>query len=536
MRLGLFAEQRTTALPVGMLVVARIVNMALGLAVIPVLIHYLGGDGFAAWALLLAISAAFALLELGMSPTYVKQVAPLIQQDDWHQVNVVLNNVLAILVLAFTAGALPLFWLATSIARELHVPDSRLLDAGQMVEFVYVAVGLRALLQLGSLTLNAARRFRALAAASFLQSFVSNAAAAVGAVWTGRLDVTLLAFWIAQLLVLAIIFAISSRLYIRASDRVWPSFDRMRGLCSHGLKIQAHDWAQVINYQFDKFLIAAFMGLWAVAPYEVGNRSVSALRSIPGSGIDSFLATAAIGQSAKADLWQQYQRVTQLAAIAVLVFMIAPLAIAPLFLYAWTGEMGYTGRWVFLSLILGAAFSVLALPAAAMAQAAGRAELQARAAIVTLLINVPLSFVLILKLQLVGVAAGTAIAMMAGAAMLMADVHKAYAQPLVNTLKPLWHLFWAPACVCAAFALLTWFLFELWLASVNPGIRFSREMRVIPGLIAGLTYVGCLISMLAAQIHRGALTAEQQDFVCRIIPFRWFREYCAARHPIVSDS
>ena len=535
MRLSLFEEQRTAALPVGLLVVARIANLMLGLAVIPVLIHYLGGDGFAAWALLLAIGAALALLELGMALTYVKEVAPLIQHEDWRQVNVVRSNVVAILLLAFAAGALPLFLFATAIARELHVPDGTLLEADQMVKFIYLAVALRALLQLGTLTLNAARRFRALAFVSFLQSFVSNGAAAVAAVWTRRLDITLLAFWFAQLLVLAIVFVIASRRYIRASIWVWPSYRRMRELCSHGLKIQVHDWAQVISYQFDKFLIAAFMGLWAVAPYEVGNRSVAALRSIPSSGIDSFLATAAIGQTSKSDLWQQYQRVTQLAGIAVLVFMIAPLAIAPVFLYAWTGEMGYTGRWVFLSLILGAAFSVLALPAAAMAQAAGRAEIQARAAVVTLLINVPLSFFLIFKLQLVGVAAGTAIAMAAGATVLLADVHKAYAQSMMSTLKPLWRFCWPPACVCAAFALLTWVPFELWLASLDPATRFAREMRVIPGLLAGLAYVVCLISMLGVQIHRGALTAEQQEFVCRLIPFRWFRSYCAARHSILGE-
>ena len=318
MKLSLFEEQRSAALPVALLVVARIANLMLGLAVIPVLIHYLGGDGFAAWALLLAIGAALALLELGMALTYVKEVAPLIQHEDWRQVNVVRSNVVAILLLAFAAGALPLFFFATAIARELHVPDGTLLEAGQMVKFVYLAVALRALLQLGTLTLNAARRFRALAAVSFLQSFVSNGAAAGAALWTRRLDITLLAFWIAQLLVLAIVFVIASRRYIRASIRVWPSYRRMRELCSHGLKIQVHDWAQVVSYQFDKFLIAAFMGLWAVAPYEVGNRSVAALRSIPSSGIDSFLATAAIGQTAKSDLWQQYQRVTQLAGIAVL--------------------------------------------------------------------------------------------------------------------------------------------------------------------------------------------------------------------------
>ena len=225
---------------------------------------------------------------------------------------------------------------------------------------------------------------------------------------------------------------------------------------------------------------------------------------------------------------------TELAAIAVLIFMIAPLAVAPAFLYAWTGEMGHTGRWVFLSLILGAAFSVLALPAAAMAQAAGRADLQARSAVATLFINIPLSYFLLLKWQLVGVAAGSAIAMTAGAILLFADTHKAYGQPLFETLKRLGNL-WPLLSVCFGFALFVWLPFDSWLASLDPGTRFSREMRLIPGLLAGVAYVGCLLSMLLLQIHRGALTAEQQHILDRLIPFTWFRTYCAARHPINRD-
>ena len=533
-RLRIFNEQRTLAGPTAALVAARIGNMVLGLAVIPVLIHYLGGNGFAAWALLLAISIAFTLLEMGMALTYVKQVAPLIKEGSWPQVTEVLNHVMAILVMAFAVGALPIFWFAEPIARQLRVPDTSLFEAARLIEFVYGAVALRALLQFGSHTLNAARRFGALALASFLQSFVSNGAAAVAAIWTRRLDITLLAFWVAQLLVLAVIFAIASRLFIRVSTLVLPSFRRMRELCSHGLKLQVYDLAQVVSYQFDKFLIAGFVGLWAVAPYEVGNRSVLALRSIPASGVDSFLATASIGQTDRSDLWQRYQNVTELAAIAVLIFMIAPLAVAPAFLYAWTGEMGHTGRWVFLSLILGAAFSVLALPAAAMAQAAGRADLQARSAVATLFINIPLSYFLLLKWQLVGVAAGSAIAMTAGAMLLLADTHKAYGQPLFGTLKRLGNL-WPLLSVCFGFALLVWLPFDSWLASLDPGTRFSRELRLIPGLLAGVAYVGCLLSMLLLQIHRGALTAEQQRILDRLIPFTWFRAYCAARHPINRD-
>jgi O-antigen/teichoic acid export membrane protein len=361
-----------------------------------------------------------------------------------------------------------------------------------------------------------------------LQSFTSNCAAALAAILTGRIDVTLAAYWLTQLTMMTIICVAARRLEKTTMAPVFLEFRMLRELFSHGLKIQTYEWSQIITFQFDKFLIASFMGLWAVAPYEVGNRSVLALRSIPSSGLDSFLATAAIGQHSGVDVWQRYQTVTRLAASAVMVFMIAPLAVAPIFLYAWTGEMGYVARWVFLGLLLGAAVNVIALPAAAMAQAAGRADIQARSAIASMLLNIPLSFILVLKWELVGAAAGTAIAMLVGSALLLFDVHRAYQQSLSVTLKNLWQ-FWPPLLVCVVCGVLVYFPFEHWVSSLNADVRYSREMRIYPGLIAGGAYAVCLALMAAAQIHRGALSPEQYEFLSKWIRVKWFVAYCASK-------
>jgi O-antigen/teichoic acid export membrane protein len=527
---SLFSEQQSAFVPAGLLVLARIGNMVISLGMIPVLIHFLGGGGFAAWAMLLATSAAFAALEIGMAPTFIKHAAPLIQQRNWLQVNFVLSQATIILLLAFALAAPLVFWFADDVANSLQLPDDEWLSAEQMIMFVYVSVALRAVLQFGAHTFNAARRFRALAAVSFLQSFAANCAATVAAIWTGRVDITLIAFWGSQVVVMIATIIAARQFYAWRIASAVPRLGMLREMASHGLKIQVCDWAQIINFQFDKFLIASYMGLWTVAPYEVANRSVLALRSVPSSGLDSFLATAVIGRESGDDPWPRYQTVTRLAMLAVVVFMLAPLAVAPVFLYAWTGEMGYSARWVFLFLLLGAAGSLLALPAALMAQAAGRADIQARSAIVSMLVNIPLSIFLMLKWDMAGAAAGTAIAMLTGSALLLVQVHRAYGQRLSTTMANMgqpWPLF----IVCLGFGALVYYPFELWLTSLDPVVRYSWETRLYLGLATAAAYFACLATMAVLQIHRGALSRDQYDFLSRWIQFKWFVAYCATKAP-----
>jgi O-antigen/teichoic acid export membrane protein len=500
------AEQESVHEPAGLMVMARLCNVAVGMATVPALIHFLGPGGFAAWALLLAMSFAFTGLEMGLAPSFVKHAAPLLRAREWRAANGMLSSAFAMLVLVFGLVAVPVSALAPWIAGELQLPVGEALSAPSLVLVVYGAVALRSLLQFGVHTLAAARRFRAVAAATFLQSLCANLASAIVAGLTRRLDLALLAFWGGQLLVVAAFFLLSRRVL---EDRAGtPSMDAVRKLMPHGFKIQLGDWAQVITFQFDKFIIASWLGLVHVAAYEVANRSILALRSIPSSGLESFLPSAAIGQSEPGEVWDRYLAVTRLAATAVTVFMLAPLAIAPLFLYAWTGEVGYDARGVFAALFVGFAANVLALPAAAMVQAAGRADLQARAAIATMLVNVPLSVLLLWQWGMPGAALGTALAMTTGACLLLASMHRAYGRSLATTLSMLAG-YWPAALACVLVAVAADYAFEQWFAAVPPGMRNGWSARLPLAGVAIAAYFACAALMLALQLRRGQQTRRQ---------------------------
>jgi O-antigen/teichoic acid export membrane protein len=510
---------RAPAHPAAMMVAARLVNMAVGLLTIPVLIRYLGGEGFAAWAILLALAAGFSLLEMGMAPTAVRFLALPVRDHDWNQARQVLGRVWFLLALTFGAGWLATLWFSETFTAWLRLPATALFGAQDCLYFVLAAVAARALLQSGTLVLSAAQRFGAVSAVSLLQPLCSNTAAMLVAWQTRRLDLTLITYWSAQLVVLGTTFFLTRQMSMPRFGAGLLDVRRLRELCYYGLTNQMEGWAQFVNFQFDKFLVAGMVGLWGVAPYEVANRAAAALRSIPASGAETFLPIAMNHQHSRDDAWEWYLASTRIAAYGVCVFLLAPLAVAPLMLYVWTGEMGYVGRWVFVALCVGACASVLSLPAATLAQVDGRPNLQGRAAALAILFNMPLSLLLVLQWGLVGAAAGTAIAMVIGAAQLVHAVHRHFQRPFEATRLVL-ASFWPPLLVCLCWGVVVYLCFGAWFATLDPLVRFSRVTRAYPGVIALLLYAGCAGSMLAVEIRRGALTKRDLAVVARVFSFR----------------
>jgi O-antigen/teichoic acid export membrane protein len=321
------------------------------------------------------------------------------------------------------------------------------------------------------------------------------------------------------LTVLGVTFYLNRRLCMPRFRAATATTPRLRELGYYGVTNQVEGWAQFINFQFDKFIVAGLLGLWAVAPYEVANRAVAALRSIPASSAETFLPMAVTQAHDREQAWHWYVTGTRIAIYGVCVFMLAPLAVAPVFLYAWAGEIGYVGRWAFAALCIGAMASVLALPAATMAQASGHPELQARAAAITILVNVPLSLALVYRWGLVGASIGTAVAMLSGATLLVLAVHRHMERPAGATLRLLGS-FWPPLLVCMAWGILTYSVFQDWFQGLDAATRFSRHMRMYPGLLAGVVYGLCLGTILWVEVRRGAFTGPERAFVARLVPFK----------------
>jgi peptidoglycan biosynthesis protein MviN/MurJ (putative lipid II flippase) len=171
--------------------------------------------------------------------------------------------------------------------------------------------------------------------------------------------------------------------------------------------------------------------------------------------------------------------------------------------------MGYLSRGVFVGLSIGFIANVLVLPAAAMVQAAGRADIQARSAIATMVLNVPLSLLLLFEWGMPGAAIGTSVAMVVGSVLLLVQMHRAYARPLGPTLA-IFAQFWPALLVCLVFAGLFFFAFEHWIAGMQGMQRFAWRTRVVPGLLSVAGYGLCAGTMVAVQLRRGMLSAQQR--------------------------
>ena len=503
-------EAPSFAAPAGLFIGARLANMVVGLAMIPLLIHFLGGIGFATWAMLLSCSVVFTELQLGIPTALMREVAVrpghAAAAGLWSSAVVLLIVIYLVLLPLVALGALPL-------GEWLRLPPVGHLHAGVAILGVYLAVALRAVMLTGSYSLLAAFRFHHVAGIAMAQALVSNTLATVAAGLTGSLGTTLVTFWLAQVAVVAAAYVFAQghlgwRPRFQLCDR-----GHMRNLVAYGVKIQVGEWAQTINFQADKFIIARLLGLWPAALYEVANRSIVALRSIPASGMTTFLPIAAQQTATGGDMSGASRRMISAALFGVLVLFAAPLAIAPVFLYAWVGEMGYVSRHVFTCLAVGTAANLLARPVATLAQAAGHAEIPARAAIVSIVVNVPLSLALVRVWGVEGAALGSSVAMVIGATVLLYQARARMGSEMLEGVSGVLRRHWPLAAVCLLWSVAVHHGFRNWFLETPIAVRYTVGLRLHAGLAAVALYGACLLALAVVKVKVIGLEAHERAWL-----------------------
>jgi O-antigen/teichoic acid export membrane protein len=499
-----------------LMVGSRVASMLIGLVTLPVLLSCLGAESFAAWALLMAFAAGCSLLEFGMPRTLVRFLARASRDADAEAARAVTGRAWAMLIVSFGAGGALLVVAAGPMATWLDLPAVGKVTASTAAIAIFSAVGVRAFLQTGTLSLIARRRFRAVSAVSIAQPLAANAAAMGAALAWSRLDAVLLAFWSAQLAVVGIVFFWQGRTCFPRLQRDCFRPSAMREMLRWGLAHQLEGWAQFANFEFNKFLIAGALGLGGVPAYEIASRAALALRSIPSTGAESFLPIATFAHGSPARAWIWYRKTTRLTAYAVIIFLLAPLTAAPLFMPAWVGHTGYEARWIFAALIAGAACNVLALPAVTLMQVDGRPAPIGRAAIIAAALNVLLSTLFVLRFGSFGAALGTALALATGAGVLVAGAHRHFARAVRPTLAMLAR-FGPAVCVCVGWAAAA----HLLVLPLLGGMGFSRLGL---GLAAAAVYAACIGSVALVERSGGALSAGEHrkaDALLRTSIRRW---------------
>ena len=256
-----------------LMVVGRVLNMALNILMVPLLIHFLGGHGFALWALLLSCAAVFAALEIGIPTAFVKHLAVALGSPQAGRASP-FPGAASSLLLALYGALLPVVVLASPrLAAWFQLPDEALLRFPPPHRLHLP--GRRAPIGSSDRVVLPLRRTPVLHRSGSL--LLAGLPLELRR-YDRRLDLApggrhALCFWSAQLLVCTVGWIVAKR---RLGWRVARDPGRRRAwgtLAAYGVKVQIQDWAQVVNFQFDKFVMLGAVGLWGVALYEVANRT-----------------------------------------------------------------------------------------------------------------------------------------------------------------------------------------------------------------------------------------------------------------------
>jgi O-antigen/teichoic acid export membrane protein len=490
---------------------SRLVSMSVGIFSIPLLLNFLGLEQFAAWAILLGGSAAFFSLELGMTDTVVKFMSQSEEEGGGGHSDAVLTNAMLILTGMFLLGFLVICGVAEPVGLWLNLPDTLWFDRADMILFVFTMVALCSFQKTLVNTLYVIQRFDMMALINLLNSALPNLMAVLAAWITRRLDVVLVTFWSSQLLVLMV-----AGLWVR-SKTPWRvrlgqmTFLGLRRMFAHGLNIQFSDFAHVIHFQFDKWIIAGLVKLSEVAHYEVASRAGMALRSVTSSGLGTLLPAVTRKVSRGENIWLLYLETTRAALHLTVLFVLLPMAISPLFLFAWVGQIGYHGRWVFCFLSLGIAMNVIALPVCLFLQAMGRTKIEARAAAISIVLNIGLSLLFVQNWEKEGAAAGTGLSMVLMGLGILYYFHRLHGKSLRHTLYE---------CRGQLLAFIPVGLFTILLMDVvTPLVIHSRKLMA-PAAV-GIYACSLLMLLLSSLLLKVVTVVQLRSFVDEI--FKAFR-------------
>ncbi|HEU5299392.1 MAG TPA: polysaccharide biosynthesis C-terminal domain-containing protein [bacterium] len=217
--------------------------------------------------------------------------------------------------------------------------------------------------------------------------------------------------------------AIHALWLVRIKGKRWQvSLPFFRAAIGYGLKAYVGSFAQFLSYRVNVFIVAHFMGVESVGYYAVALVAAEGLWLVGGSvGQILFPRIAALGGAEGSDLSARVTRAV-LAGVIVLSLGVAVLASPLIRLLFGPSYLPATPAllWLLPGVVL------LSIPKVLSNDLAGRGhpEMGAASAVVSLIVSLPLNFLLIPRWGLVGAAFASSAGYAAATGMILADFHR----------------------------------------------------------------------------------------------------------------
>ena len=379
----------------------------------PLMIARLGLDAFGVWAVTGAFATYAGLLDLGVGRSLSRFIAVFDAQGNDRKIAecVGLGMLIVLLVGALAA-------VVAAAAAPLLSDSLGVLDTGEMRIVAVVSVALWTFGGIDGV-------FNAVGIGK-QQMVPPNVASAIGVTLNFALSLVALALssaltvyaganGLAALLGL-IPSAIAMRHVWRGPYFAFPSRSLTREVIGFSLKNQLAWFADLINLQTDKLIIALMVDIRAAAVYEIGSRVVIAVRSAAVMSVSAMIPTAAarIVEEGREVIGEMYRRYTLLTCSTAFPLFVLAAVTSPFLLVAWLGSVPSEAGIVVPILSLAYLVNITTGVGTTLAIGAGHPGLAATNSVQIAIANVILTVALAPLFGLWGVVVGTAVAIVLG--------------------------------------------------------------------------------------------------------------------------
>ena len=423
---------RNTAFNAG----ASLVGLGVSLVLSPILLVVLGLERFGLLSLLWSITGSLGLLDLRFASALTPLAASALARQEGDRVARLASTGLVFYVaLGLVEVGLALVWVRIP-GLVAWIPEPFREEGRFALVTAVVVFALNALTSVFVGLLHALQRFDVAARlATAITIFRGALLAAVG--WSGG---GLRGLLLAEGVVACVQLAATARATLGFLNDFRlaraPDAASARELAVFGGKLQIAHAAHLVSLHADKFLLSSFLGLAAVAYYDLGSKIAFLMRGLPLLLISATMPAASTMEASghRQRLWEFY-----LAGTRVLVFAATPLLVFTLtgaraILLAWVGVTAIEACQALWLLGLGYYVSLLSGMANSVSVGMGKPEFEMRRSLIAGSLNLGLSAALIWLIGFPGAPLGTALALAAGSWYLVRALNAEFGRPFSAVL------------------------------------------------------------------------------------------------------
>jgi O-antigen/teichoic acid export membrane protein len=369
-------------------VLGQLLPLIAAIVAVPVIIRYLGVEGFGLVSIIWTLIGYFSLFDFGLGRALTKYISVELECQQADNIpNIVVNGLILLSFIGLCVGAIMWFSSPWLISNLLNIKQSDPVQTKQALQltslaipFVLVNVGLRAIIE-GYLHFNLSNLIRIPFGIFTLSS--PAIAAYLGYTLPSIVIILFIGINIAMIAYIKVIFTFINKGLILQGR---PQLVTAKKLLSFGGWVSLSNFIGPILFYVDRFMISAVLSVavmaYYVAPYEAITKTLFLSSSIAGSLFPVFAKSSANQSSNHINIMLAGSKII---CMVMFVIVLITLFFGYDLLNLWVGkEIAMNGTSALQILSIGVFFNAIAYLPFTFIQASGRADLIAKLHLVQL--------------------------------------------------------------------------------------------------------------------------------------------------------